>query len=61
MKSWFDSKTIWLMISEAAGVWVLYSKDELSLLAAAILSIQAIAGIANRFYTGQQIKKPNGR
>jgi len=49
------------MISEAAGVWILYSKDELSLLAAVILSIQAIAGIANRFYTNQPMNKPNGR
>jgi len=57
MKSWLNSKTIWLMVSEAAGVWTLYAKEELSLLAAVILSIQAIAGIANRFYTNIPISK----
>jgi len=57
MKKWFNSKTIWLMVSEAVSVWLLYEKQELSLLAAILLTLQAIAGVINRFYTKKSIIK----
>jgi hypothetical protein len=59
-KTWLNSKTVWLMISEATGVWILYAQKKITLLAAVILSVQAVAGIVNRYYTNQPIQRTNG-
>lgn len=56
MKDWWQSKTIYLMISELAGIWLLYQKEEIAFLAAILLSIQAAAGIILRFKTDKSIK-----
>jgi len=61
MKNWFQSKTIWLLIAQLLGIWALYVTGESTMAAAMGITMTTIAGVINRFYTNEPIKKPNGR